>query len=70
MQITQVINQLYPNKFITFLPHYYKICGKSTLGGDLIGSTLPGGNNTTSSVVMAYCLGSGDNLGAIDLTRM
>ena len=69
-QITQVINQLYPNKFITFLPHYYKICGKVTLGGDLIGSTLPGGNNAASSVVMAYWSGSGDNLHAIDLTQM
>ena len=46
---------LYPNKFISFLPHQYKICGKSTLGGDFTGSTLlPGGNNKASSVIMAY----------------
>ena len=69
-QITRVINQLYPNKLISFLPHYYKICGKVTLGDDLIGSRLPGGNNKASSIIMAYWSGSGDNLLEYDRSRM
>ena len=37
-----------------------QICGKVTLGEDLIGSTLPGGNNMASLVIMAYWPGSDD----------
>ena len=69
-QLANVINQLYPSDVISFLPYHYHVCGKVTLGDDLIGSTLPGGNNASSSVIMAYWPGSGDSLQMISRAQM
>lgn len=68
--LTSAISQLYPNKCIVHLPHNYQRFGKVKLGGSLIGSALPGGNSKTSSVIMAYWAGSGDNLYDFDYNRM
>ena len=69
-QLANVINQLYPSDVISFLPYHYHVCGKVTLGEDLIGSTLRGGNNASSSVIMAYWPGSGDSLQMISHAQM
>ena len=52
------------------MPRHYQCFGRVGLGGSLIGSTLPGGNSSNSSVIMAYWAGSGNDLLAIDYTRM
>ena len=40
------------------------------LGVSIIGSTLPGGNSSSSSVIMAYWAGSGSNVLANNHERM
>ena len=69
-QLASVLNQLYPNDIIAYIPRHYQGFGRVGLGGSLIGSTLPGGNNSNSSVIMAFWAGSGNDLLAIDYTRM
>ena len=69
-QLASVINQLYPSDIISSLPYHYHVCSKVTLDEDLIASTLPGGNNASSSVIMGYWPGSGDSLQMISHARM
>lgn len=68
--LTMLYNQLYPSKHVSHFPHYYELCGRVTLAGDLIGSVLPGGNQISSSVIMAFWAGSGNNLLSIDYDQM
>jgi hypothetical protein len=67
-QLTSVINQLYPNECIAQMPRNYHLFGRVGLGGSIIGSTLPGGNSSSSSVITAYWAGSGSDLLAINYT--
>lgn len=69
-QLSSVINQLYPNNIIAYIPRHYQCFSFVGLGGSLIGSTLPGGNMSSSSVIMAFWAGSGNDLLAVDYTRM
>lgn len=53
-QLSTLYTQLYPSRTVNHLSYSYQMCGRVTLCGELIGSTLPGGNNAASSVIMAY----------------
>lgn len=66
MQLSKVYTQLYPNKVIKHVPAFIKVCGRVILAGDIIGSTRPGPNNISSSVVMAFWPGRGDALQSSD----
>ena len=68
--LTLVYNQLYQTKCLYHVSHYYMLCGRVTLGSDVIGSVLPGCNNVASSVIMACWAGSGSDLHAIDYSLM
>ena len=68
--LTMLYNPLYPSKHVSHFPHYYELCGRVTLAGDLIGSVLSGGNQISSSVIMAFWAGSGNNLLSIDYDQM
>ena len=61
------MEQIYPNKSIAHLRQSYQRFGKVCVGGSIVGSTLPGGNGSSSSVIMAYWAG---NLLAIGSSRM
>ena len=65
-QLNSVYTQLYPNKVIKHVPAFIKVCGRVILAGDIIGSTKPGPNNISSSVVMAFWPGRGNSLQSID----
>lgn len=67
-QLVSVIQQLYPNTDIVHMPRNYKCFGRVGLGGSIIGSTLPGGNHVSSSVIMANWGGSDNNI--IDNIRL
>ena len=69
-QLTMLYSQLYPGKSIHHLPHSYQRCGRVTLYGHLIGSTLPGGNNHASSVIMAFWPTNGTTLLPTDHQKM
>ena len=60
--LTMLYSQLYPGRTIHHFPYSYQRCGRVTLCGYLIGSTLPGGNNCASSVVMAFWPTNGTTL--------
>ena len=52
------------------MSRFYRKFGRVTLAGDLIGSDMPGPNNKSSSVIMAYWPGRSRTLDNIDYNRM
>ena len=65
-QILTIYKQLYSNCSSIKCSQFYRKFGKITLADDLIGSTLPGANSQTSSVIMAFWCNRGDRLDNID----
>ena len=63
-----VYNKLYPSLVFPHISQFYDQYGRITLGGDVIGSRLPGPNNAASSVIMAYWPHSGHSTS--NLSRM
>ena len=57
-----IYKQLYPNYTVAYLSPFCHRCGRVSLGGDLIGSSYNAVSANTSSVVMAYWPGRGDDL--------
>ena len=53
-QILTIYKQLYSNCSSIKCSQFYRKFGKITLADDLIGSTLPGANSRSSSVIMAF----------------
>ena len=66
--ISMLYSQLYPNTTTDLIPVTYSLCGRVTLCGHLIGSVLPGGNNASSSAIMAFWPTRGDSIIAVDYT--
>ena len=66
--INTLYSQLYPNTTIELVPVTYSLCGRVTLCGHLIGSVLPGGNNASSSAIMAFWPPRGDSITSVDYT--
>ena len=56
-----VLSQLYPCKHIAHMSRTYQCFSHVCLGGSIIGSTMPGGNSS-SSVITAYWAGSGNRI--------
>ena len=61
-QILTIYKQLYSNCSSIKCSQFYRKFGKITLADDLIGSTLPGANSQTSSIIMAFWCNRGDRL--------
>lgn len=61
--------QLYPNKQVKIMPSVYTKFGRLRMGADVFGSKLPGPNNHSSSVVMAYWPSKGNSLSSIDYSK-
>ena len=60
---------LYPNMLLPHVSPFYDHYGRIMLGGDVIGSSMPGPNNSASSVIMAFWPDSG-NFHSINYSRM
>ena len=69
-QLRQIYEQLYPGSNIVHFPLFYKEFGRIEIAGDIVGSAKKGQNSHSSSVVMCYWPGTGDNLEVIDYGRM
>ena len=69
-QISMLYRQLYPNTATEFIPVTYSASGRVTLRGHVIGSVLPGGNNASSSVIMALWPTRGDKITSVDYTTL
>ena len=65
-QVLTIYKQLYSNCSSIKCSQFYCKFGKITLTDDVIGSTLPGANSRSSSVVMAFWCNRGDRLDNID----
>ena len=68
-ELKQVYSELYPSVQMPNVSPFYDHCGRVVLGGDVIGSSMPGPNNATSSVVMAFWSHT-INLASISYNRM
>ena len=69
-QLQCIYEQLYPNRTIAHMPHFYRQHGRISLSGDTIGCVMRGSNNCqSSSVVAAYWPGSGSSLHSSDYTK-
>lgn len=53
-QLGSLYTLIYQNKTVHHLPYSYQMYGRVNMSGEMIGSTLPGGNNAAASVIMAY----------------
>ena len=60
-ELMLVMRQLYPRKHIAHMPRTYRCFSRVCLGGSIIGSTLPGGNSS-SSAITAHWAGSGNDI--------
>ena len=67
-QLQSIYKQLYPTRQIAHMSHFYRQYGRVMLSGDVLGCTMPGANDHSSSVIAAYWPGSGSSLNAIDYT--
>ena len=68
-QLQNVYQQLYPSRIISRVSHFYRDHGRSILGDDVIGSTMRGPNNHSSSIIAAFWPGAGNSLATIDYTQ-
>lgn len=68
--LRQLYSQLYPHFEVTYLSPFSKKCGRVNIGGDIFGSVLSGASARTSSVIMAFWPGTGNDLSTIDYLRM
>lgn len=69
-QLEVIYKQLYTCSIVSFLSPFYHRCNRVRLAGDLIGSVQNAASATSSSVIMAYWPGSGEDLANIDYSRM
>lgn len=60
IDLEHLYKELYPSMIFPHISPFYEQHGRIILGGDVIGSCLPGPNNAASSVIMAYWPTSGD----------
>ena len=61
-RITVLYHELYPTEQIVHIPYFYHECGRILFGDDIIGSTKPGPNSHSSSVIRAYWPGLAQSL--------
>ena len=61
LHLKSFYTQFYGPITLVNFSHYIVVFGKVLFAGDLIGSTKPGANNSSSSTIMANWSGSGDN---------
>lgn len=66
--ISTLYGRIYPNTTIEQVPVTYSLYGRVTLCGHLIGSVLPGGNNASSSTIMALWPTRGDCITSVEYT--
>ena len=64
------VQATYPNTATELVPVTYSLYGRVTLYGHVIGSVLPGGNNNSSSVILAFWPTKGDNITSFDHTAL
>jgi len=65
-----IYKQLYPSRQVRIMPSVYTKFGQLRMGADVFGSELPGPNNHSSSVVMAYWPSKGNNLSSTDYSKL
>lgn len=69
-QLHLIYRQLYPHHNIEYISPFFERSGRVTVACDLLGSVLNAASSISSSIVMAYWPGRGDDLSAIDYSRM